>query len=90
MTIHMHSIDCPAVLSSRLRAGPGATSESEKKRERESSPGEAEVSNAFAIAGSLAHDLVPDSADQVASYLIVSCLRRPPYCQLFLSQHPAQ
>ena len=33
--------------------------------EREGTPGEEEVSNAFAVAGSLAHDLVPDSADQV-------------------------
>lgn len=33
--------------------------------EREGTPGEVEVSNAFAVAGSLAHDLVPDSADQV-------------------------
>ena len=32
---------------------------------REDTPGDAEVSNAFAVAGSLAHDLVPDSADQV-------------------------
>ena len=46
-------------------------------RQRERSPGEVEVNNAFAIAGSLAQDLVPDSADQVAilySYLILSCL----------------
>ena len=62
---------CTAAVSSRrLRAGP--TARSKLDRERESSPGEAEVSNAFAIAGSLARDLVPDSADQVASYLLVS------------------
>ena len=73
LVLWMHSSSCPRVLSNRrLHAGPGAWSESEKKRERESSPEETEVSNAFAIAGSLAHDLVPDSADQVASYLIVS------------------
>ena len=33
--------------------------------ERQHSPGEEEVGNAFAVAGSLAQDLVPDSADQV-------------------------
>ena len=36
------------------------------EREKEGSPQEAAVSNAFAIAGALAHDLVPDSAEQVA------------------------
>lgn len=37
----------------------------EREREREGTPGEVEVNNAFAVAGSLAQDLVPDSADQV-------------------------
>ena len=74
-----HSNNCSSIASSRGRcAGPGARSESERRRERESSPGEAEVGNAFAIAGSLARDLVPDSADQVATCLPVSLAAKTP------------
>lgn len=39
---------------------------------RENSPDEAAVDKAFAMAGCLARDLVPDSADQASRHLIHS------------------
>lgn len=56
-----HAASCQ---SRWLRAGP--QDRAGLKRGQEGNPEEAAVSNAFAVAGALAHDLVPDSAEQVA------------------------
>ncbi len=53
---------------------------------RESSPDEAAVDKAFAMAGCLARDLVPDSADQASMHLIHSSLQSsiPLFAHLFV------
>ena len=61
----MPGSDHAASCQSRL-LGAGPQGKTGLERGREGSPEEAAVSNAFATAGALVHDLVPDSAEQVA------------------------